>query len=81
MRGSGFARLENSPAVENEFEAVQAAGAYAPLTLLSEHTKAPTLRPNVRAKPAAKAGWLGRAAHDDMRRSAAKTDCRSGSAP
>ncbi len=59
MRGSGFARLENSPAVENEFEAVQAAGAYAPLTLPREHAKAPTLRPNVRAKtrPEADAAW------------------------
>ncbi len=80
MRGSGFARLENSPAVENEFEAVQAAGAYAPLTLLSEHTKAPTLRPNVRAKPAAKADALGRAAQDKPRRREAKRGCRSGSA-
>ncbi len=38
-RGEGGARFESSPAVENEFEAVQESGAYAPLTPAGEPHK------------------------------------------
>ncbi len=40
-----------------------------------------SVRPNVRAKPTAEAGRLGRAAHDRQRRCEPKTERRSGSAP